>query len=209
MKTKLLSLTAVLVVLFMLAGAAAFASGEASSASGEASGGQIDASSSASATRTLLTGDALEAAVEDMSGICSDLATAADVKAPGYQRPANSKTALILSVNPDGAPGMSTIQMWKIFEEDGEIYIKVVMTDGQNIRNLCEIGDVGTLIVHGNQYYILRMETVESVCLEYSDEAYAAGLFNQAYSGASAQRCEYTVTFRVFSAEATSLYMFN
>ncbi len=202
MKSKLLTLTAVLVVLCMLGSAAAYASGEASDA-------QIDASSSASATRTQLTGEALEAAVEDMAGICSDLATAADAKAPGYVNPVNSKTALILSVNPDGAPGMSTIQMWKITEEEGEVYITVVMTDGQNIRNLCEIGDVGTLIVHGDQYYILRMETVESTCLEYSDEAYAAGLFNRAYSGASARRCEYTVTFRVFMAEATSLYMFN
>ncbi len=202
MKAKTLILTAAAVVLCLLAGAAAFASGEASDT-------QIDAASSASATRTLLTGDALAAAVEDMTGICSDLATAAEVKTPGYQRPANSKTALILSVNPDGAPGMSTIQMWKIFEEDGEIYIKVVMTDGQNIRNLCEPGDVGTLIVHGDRYYILRMETVGSTCLEYSDEAYAAGLFNQAYSGASAHRCEYTVTFRVFHAESTNTYMFN
>ena len=202
MKSKVLWFTAILTVLCVLAGAAAYASGEASDA-------QIDAYSSASATRTLLAGDALEAAVEDMKGICSDLATAADVRASGSSSMNNSKTALILSVNPDGAPGMSTIQAWKITEEEGEIYITVVMTDGQNIRNLCEIGDVGTLIVHGDQYYILHMETVETACLEYSDEAYAAGLFNQAYSGASSQRCEYTVTFRVTVAESTTLYMFD
>ena len=205
MRSKLTWLTAVLVVVCILAGATAFASGEASE---EAADAQIDAYTSASATRTLLEGDALAAAAEELAGICSDLATSADVQEPGYTAP-DSKTALVLSVNPDGSPGMSTIEAWQIAEEDGELYITVVMTDGQNIRNLCEIGDRGTMIVHGEQYYILHLEDIESTCLEYSDEAYEAGLFNSAYSGASSQRCEYTVTFRVYMAEATTVYMFD
>ena len=201
MKNKLFAWMAMVAVVCLLAGVSAFASGEPSQEA-------VDAYTSASATRTPLTGDALDAAVEELSGLCSDLSTSAEAAAPGYTAP-QSKTALILSVNPDGSPGMSTIEAWHIEQDADGVFVTVVMTDGQNIRNLCEAGDKGTLIVHGSQYYILHLETEDVICLEYSDEAYAAGLFNHAYSGASEQRCEYTVTFRVYAAEGSYAYMFE
>ena len=163
---------------------------------------------SASATRTVLTGDALDAAAQELIGLSSDLATAAEAGAPGYVKPAG-KTALVLSVNTDGCPGMSTIEAWKLARDGDELFITVVMTDGQNVRGMIAAGDKATLIVHGSQYYILHLENVETKCLEYSDEAHAAGMFNAAYSGAPEQRCEYTVTLRVTALEGSYVYMFE
>lgn len=170
----------------------------------------VDAYTSASATRTLLQGDTLDAAVDDLIAISNDLATKSDAEAKGSGEMSNSALAQVLTVNPDGSVGISTIHAWQVTRgEDGAIYVTVVMTDGQNIRNLAEVGDRGTILVHGDAYYLMHVETEEVTELPYSDEAYEAGLFNEDYSGAAEQRSEYTVTFRVYEIESSFVYMFE
>lgn len=55
----------------------------------------------------------------------------------------------------------------------------------------------------------MHVETAEVKTLEYSDEAYEAGEFNSAYSGAKAKLNEYTVTFNITDLESTQVYMFD
>ena len=104
---------------------------------------------------------------------------------------------------------MSTIHAWKVEKDGDEATIKVVMTDGKTISNLIAKGAKGTILVHGSAYYLMHVENVETVTLEYSDENYEAGLFNSAYSGKDAQLNEYTVTFRINELEKTFVYMFD
>ena len=169
----------------------------------------VDAYTSASATRTQLSGDEYDAAVENLIAISNDLATAADAANKASDEASDSALAQVLTVNPDGSVGMSTIHAWKVTETEDGLYVTVVMTDGQNIRNLAEVGNRGTIIVHGDSYYIMHVQTTDVQVLEYSDEAYEAGMFNEDYSGAEAQRCEYTVTFEIYNLESTFLYVFD
>ena len=114
-----------------------------------------------------------------------------------------------MSTNSDGYVSMSTIHAWKVEKDGDEATIKVVMTDGKTISNLITKGAKGTILVHGSAYYLMHVENVETVTLEYSDENYEAGLFNSAYSGKDAQLNEYTVTFRINELEKTFVYMFD
>ena len=139
-----------------------------------------DAVSSASVTRTALTGD-------------------------DYTAPESTTIAQVISVSSDGYPSMSTIHAWKV---DGD-KITVVITEGRTISNLITLGDLGTIVIHGSSYYLLHVETENVKTLEYSDEAYNNGEFNTDYSGADRKAAEYTVTFNINDLEATQVYMFD
>lgn len=170
-----------------------------------ASAESVDAVSSASVTHTDLSGSDYDAAISELESLSNDLATKADSEAEGYTAPESTTFAEVISVSPDGYPSMSTIHAWKV---DGDT-ITVVMTDGRTISNLINVGDRGTILIHGSSYYVLHVETSDVKTLEYSDDAYNNGEFNVDYSGADRQAPEYTVTFKINELESTQVYMFD
>ena len=167
-----------------------------------------DTVTSASSTRIHLEGDDFTSAIDELVSISNDLATKAETEVEGYEE-LTSGVAQVMSTNIDGYVSMSTIHAWKVEKDGDEATIKVVMTDGKTIRNLIAKGAKGTILVHGSAYYLMHVENVETVTLEYSDENYEAGLFNSAYSGKDAKLNEYTVTFRINELEKTFVYMFD
>ena len=166
----------------------------------------VDTYTSASSTKATLSGDELTAAYDALLAVNGDCATLAQTQQEGYEA-SDSAMAQIMSVNPDGSVGLSTIHAWQLsVNEDGTATMKTVLTDGQNARNLAEIGKRGSILIKANEkYYLLHLETTDVVKLDYSDEAYEAGEFNSAYSGAANQLCEYTITYDVFTVEAYNL----
>ena len=162
-----------------------------------------DAYTSASSTKTVLTGEALLAAEKILVAQSSLLSSANEAKAEGYVAKQGASTAQIMSINPDGSVGLSTISEWKY--EDGKAYVR--LTQGQNALNLAEAGATGTLLVKGQgAFYLLHLKTVEVTVLEYSEET--AGQFDQYYSGAANQLNEYDITFEVSTIEQTFALMF-
>ena len=162
-----------------------------------------DVYTTASSTKTVLEGDAYAAAEAILTAQSSLLSTADEVKAEGYQAKEGGTTAQIMSINPDGSVGLSTISEWKY--ENGKAYVK--LTQGQNALNLAEVGATGTLLVKGNgAYYIMHLKTVAVTVLEYSEAT--AGQFDQYYSGAAKALNEYDIEFDVGAIEQTFALMF-
>lgn len=166
----------------------------------------VDTFASASLTRTVLEDADLDKAYDNLVEISNDNATLAQSKEEGYVAP-ESKYAQVMSVNIDGSVAMSTIHAWKVDKENKTI--TVVMTDGQTISNLTEVGDRGSIFVHGDAYYNLHVKVSDVVKLEYSDEAYENGEFNVSYSGKDNKLAEYTVTFDIMNIESSQLYIFD
>lgn len=167
----------------------------------------VDTYTSASSTRTLLSGDDLTAVQDELTGLSSDLASIAEAAEEGYSEPEGAVIAQIMSLNPDGSIGISTIHAWKYDKTSNTITVE--LTYGQNALNLNSIGDRGTLFVHGKAYYSLHLNTVSVEELEYTDENFENGLFNASYSGKDAQLSEYSITFDVLSIESSFVYMFQ
>ncbi|MGI6238777.1 MAG: hypothetical protein ACOYI5_04030 [Christensenellales bacterium] len=163
----------------------------------------VDAYTSASTTKTSLEGDALAAAVELLVAKSADMATLAESQAEGYAAP-DSALAQIMSVNPDGSVGLSTISQWRyMVSDDGEV-VQIQLTYGQNALNLGEAGARGSLLVGiDGAWYLLHLEVTEVVEQVYSDEAFEAGEFNAHYSGSEAQLSSYDIFLRVLSIEST------
>ncbi len=199
---------AVLLAVCCVLGVAAFASGESSA---EVVEEQVDAYSTASLSRTVVVDDDFMTALTALMEIDSDLATAAAAAAEGYEEPANAVYAQVMSVNDEGSVSLSTIHAWMVEydEELDEATVTIVMTYGQTISNLLEEGDRATILVHGEMYYLLHVETESVIALEYSDEAYEAGAFNVDYSGSENALTEYTVTLRIYALETTWAYLFD
>lgn len=167
----------------------------------------VDTYTSASSTRSMLSGDDLSAVQDELTVLSSDLASMAEAAVEGYSEPEGSVIAQIMSLNPDGSIGMSTIHAWKYDKAANTITVE--LTYGQNALNLNTIGDRGTLFVHGKAYYSLHLDTVSVEELEYTDENFENGLFNAAYSGKDAALSEYSITFNVLSIESSYVYMFQ
>ena len=162
-----------------------------------------DVYTTASTTKTVLTGDALAEAEAVLVAQSSLLSTIDEAKAEGYQPKEGTTTAQIMSVNPDGSVGLSTISEWKY--ENGKAWAK--LTYGQNALNLAKAGATGTLLVKGNgPVYLLHLKTVNVTVLEYSEET--AGQFDQHYSGAANALNEYDIEFEVTAIEQTFALMF-
>jgi hypothetical protein len=169
----------------------------------------IDAYTSASRTKTTLNGAAFDAAAEALKAGSADLASAAESKAPGY----NARMGTIgnvMSTNPDGSVGISTISQWVYSRESGGDTIKLQLTEGQNALNLAEAGRRGTLFVSdltvgGKEgRYFVHFKVAGVNTLKYSDEAYAAGKFNAHYSGQSDKKSQFTLTCKVLAIEEVS-----
>lgn len=170
---------------------------------------EVDAYTSASMTKTLLSGEELDAAAALLAASGSDLATLAQTKAEGYTAP-SGVNAHIMSVNPDGSVGLSTISEWKYVQNaDGRDQVIVELTYGQNALNLSEDGARGTLMVLlDGAGYLVHLDVVDSDEQVYTDEAYNAGEFDAHYSGAANQLSSYTITCNVLSVEMSRLLLF-
>lgn len=169
----------------------------------------VDAYTSASATKTLLVEDAATAAAALLAANCSDLATLAETQVEGYTAP-NGVSAQIMSVNPDGSVGLSTISEWKYVPvEGGADQVVVELTYGQNALNLSEDGARGTLLVRlEGLSYLVHLAVVESDEQVFTQEAYDNGEFDAHYSGAGNQLSSYTITCDVLCIETTPILMF-
>lgn len=163
----------------------------------------VDAYTSASMTKTVLQGDDLAAAEAELAAKSSLLSTADEAAAEGYTPKEGTSTAQIMSINPDGSVGLSTISEWKY--EGGKAWVK--LTQGQNALNLATVGATGTLLVKGEgPTYLLHLKTTDVTVLEYSEET--AGQFDQYYSGAANALNEYDLTFDVATIEQSFALMF-
>ncbi len=169
----------------------------------------VDTYASASTSRIPMVGEDFDAGIDELISISNDLATKAVATADGYVAPENAKLAQVMTVNPDGSVGISTIHAWKVEKTEDGAQVTVVMTDGQNIQNVLEEGTKCTIMAHASKYYMMHAKTAEVVKLEYSDEAFEEGLFNVDYSGAKAGLCEYTVTFDIYALEGSFAFMFD
>lgn len=166
----------------------------------------VDAYTSASSTKITLKDAAFDAAARALKAGSSDLASAAEAKVAGYSAP-KGLIGNVMSVNPDGSVGISTISEWVYTEADGTDSVKIQLTEGQNALNLAEAGRRGTLFipdatVDGKAVrYLVHLKVVKVDILKYSDEAYAAGRFNSHYSGQAAGKSQYTLTCDVLAIE--------
>jgi hypothetical protein len=166
----------------------------------------VDAYTSASSTKITLKGAAFDAAAKALQAGSSDLASAAAAKAAGYAAP-KGLIGNVMSTNPDGSVGISTISEWVYIDADGTDSVKLQLTEGQNALNLAEVGSRGTLFISDatvdgkNVRYSVHLKVVNVETLKYSDEVYAAGRFNAHYSGQSAKKSQYTLTCDVLAIE--------
>ena len=163
----------------------------------------VDAYTTASSTKTVLSGDALAAAEAVLMAKSSLLSSVNEAKAEGYQAKQGTGYAQIMSINPDGSVGLSTISEWKY--ENGKVFVR--LTQGQNALNLAQEGATGTLLVKADgPYYILHLKMVAVTVLEYSEET--AGQFDQYYSGAANALNEYDIEFDCPVIEQSFMLMF-
>ncbi len=167
----------------------------------------VDTYTSASATKTLVTGDALAELVPVLEAQSSELPTKAEAEAEGYVAKEGTTNAQIMSVNPDGSVGLSTISEWNYTADDANGVVTVKLTLGQNALNLSTVGARGTLLVRANNAtYLLHLDVTNVDVLHYSEET--AGDFDVHYSGAADALDEYHITMKVLSIEQTYALMF-
>lgn len=169
----------------------------------------VDAYSSASDTKTTLTGPAFDVAAEALAAGSSDLASAAVANAPGYEA-RRGTVGNIMSTNPDGSVGISTISEWIYTHGGGTDTVTFQLTEGQNALNLAAVDRRGTLFVPGlavdgtEGRYFVHFKVNHVDILKYSDEAYDAGRFNRHYSGQAKKKRQFTLTAEVLSIEEVS-----
>jgi hypothetical protein len=165
----------------------------------------VDAYTSASRTKTTLNGADLSAAAEALQAGSSALATMADAKAPGYT-PRKDPIGNVMSTNPDGSVGISTINLWAYSRPSGGDILTLQLGEGQTSMNLGETGRRGTLFVcdltvGGKAVrYFVHFKVVGVDILKYSPEAFAAGKFNTYYSEQS-KKSQFTLTCKVLAIE--------
>ena len=159
----------------------------------------VDSYTSASIPKVNMTGDDLETVKVSMSQVCSDLASLAETQKGGYTFP-DEINVQILSVNPDGTPGLSTIHAWKITPEKNTVEVELM--DGQNARNLGETGTRGSMIVKlESGYYMIHLNVTNVDIMEYSEENFNEGKFNSMYSGQANQQSQYHITMDILAIE--------
>ena len=135
----------------------------------------------------------------------------------------------VLTVNPDGCPGLSTIGYWRYVnnrEGGADVVISAAdwtytrpgtgadqvvfqLTDGQNARNLLADGSRCTIQLTANgANYLLHLDITEVYAQEFTQEAYDAGEFATGYSGADRQATSYYFVGTVLSIEKSYAIQF-
>ena len=189
---------------------------------------EVDTYASASLTKSYVEGEELAALAEVLTASGADIATTAQAAAPDYVKMYGSHVQVV-SVNPDGCPGVSTIGYWRYVNNreggadvvisagdwqytrpgTGADQVVFQLTDGQNARNLLADDARCTIMVKvENTWYLLHLDVVEVFAQEFTQEAYDAGEFATGYSGADRQATSYYFVADVLSVEKPNSLIF-
>lgn len=189
----------------------------------------VDAYSSASLTKSYVEGEELTQLASKLSAWGADIATRAQREAPGYKR-MYDKNAQIMTVNPDGSVGLSTIANWRYannsggqepfkviagpwaFSSRGEGNDQVIiqLTYGQNAININRDDARATLLVKdGENAYLLHLKLTDRHEQVFDQAAYEAGEFAATYVGSGTSASSFYFIFNVMSIEKSSTLLFD
>ena len=186
----------------------------------------VDAYTGASLTKSFVAEADMAALAATLTMMGADIATTKEASAPDYVKMYNAHVN-VLTVNPDGCPGLSTIGYWRYVDNhEGGVDVKITagdwsytrrgegvdqvvfqLTDGQNARNLAGqgVGGRGTIQVTVDRTTdLIHLNTVEIFEQKFTQEAYEAGEFATGYSGADRQATSYYFVCDVLSIEQTT-----
>ena len=188
----------------------------------------VDTYTSASLTKSYVEGDEAATLAELLTASGADIATTKQANEPGYEKMYGMHVNVI-TVNPDGCPGMSTIGYWRYVNNreggadvvisasdwtytrpgTGADQVVFQLTDGQNARNFAQDGARGTLMVKVDKtVYLVHMDVTEVFAQEFTQESFDAGEFAYGYSGADRQATSYYFVCDVLSVEKSNSLMF-
>ncbi len=190
----------------------------------------VDTYTSASLTKSYIEGDDLTALAKTLAVSGADIATKAQTEAEGYEK-MYGEHVQIMTVNPDGCVGLSTIGYWRYADnrEDGTTFevkagdwsftsrgngcdqVIIQLTEGQNALNLFNAGVGGraTLLVKlENTVYLLHLNVTDMHEQKFDQSAYDAGEFASGYSGADRQASSFYFVFDVLSIERSNSIIF-
>ena len=189
---------------------------------------EVDTYTSASLTKSYVEGDEAAALAETLTASGADIATTKQASEPDYVKMYGMHVNVI-TVNPDGCPGMSTIGYWRYVnnrEGGADVVISAAdwtytrpgtgadqvvfqLTDGQNARNLLADDARCTIQLTSNgANYLIHLDIAEVFAQEFSQEAYDAGEFATGYSGADRQATSYYFVGNVLSIEKSYAIQF-
>ncbi|MBQ8537405.1 MAG: hypothetical protein IJ461_08415 [Clostridia bacterium] len=189
---------------------------------------QVDTYTSASLTKSYVTGEEAAELAKVLTASGADIATTKQASEPGYEKMYGAHVNVI-TVNPDGCPGMSTIGYWRYVdnrEGGADVVISAgdwqytrpgtgaeqgvfQLTDGQNARNLlAEDARCTIQITVEKTNYLIHLDVVEVFAQAFDQAAYDAGEFATGYSGADRQATSYYYVTNVLSIEKTNALMF-
>ena len=186
----------------------------------------VDAYTGASLTKSFVAEADMAALAATLTMMGADIATTKEASAPDYVKMYNAHVN-VLTVNPDGCPGLSTIGYWRYVDNhEGGVDVKITagdwsytrrgdgvdqvvfqLTDGQNARNLAGQGVGGRCTIQlkvDRTTYLIHLNTVEIFEQKFTQEAYEAGEFATGYSGADRQATSYYFVCDVLSIEQTT-----
>lgn len=189
---------------------------------------EVDTYTSASLTKSYVEGEEAAALADVLTASGADIATTKQASAPDYVKMYGAHVNVI-TVNPDGCPGMSTIGYWRYVNNreggadvtisagdwsytrpgTGADQVVFQLTDGQNARNL--LADDARLTIQvtvEKTNYLIHLDVVEVFAQEFDQAAYDAGEFATGYSGADRQATSYYFVANVLSIEKTNSLLF-
>lgn len=188
----------------------------------------VDTYTSASLTKSYVEGDEAAKLAELLTVSGADIATTKQANEPGYEKMYGMHVNVI-TVNPDGCPGMSTIGYWRYVnnrEGGADVTISAAdwtytrpgtgadqvvfqLTDGQNARNLLTDDARCTIQLTSNgANYLIHLDIVEVFAQEFTKEAFDAGEFATGYSGADREATSYYFVGNVLSIEKSYAIQF-
>lgn len=186
----------------------------------------VDTYTGASLTKSFVAEADMAALAATLTTMGADIATTKQASAPDYVKMYGSHVDVI-TVNPDGCPGLSTIGYWRYVDNhEGGADVKITagdwtytrrgtgadqvvfqLTEGQNALNLAAQGVGGrcTIMVKVDRTtYLIHLNTVEIYEQKFTQEAYDAGEFATGYSGADRAATSYYFVCDVLSIEQTT-----
>ena len=186
----------------------------------------VDTYTGASLTKSFVAEGDMAALAATLTTMGADIATTKEASAPDYVKMYGAHVNVI-TVNPDGCPGLSTIGYWRYVDNhEGGADVKITagdwtytrrgegadqvvfqLTDGQNARTLAGQGIGGRCTIQvkiERTNYLIHLNTVEIFEQVFTQEAYDAGEFATGYSGADRQATSYYFVCDVLSIEQTT-----
>ena len=188
----------------------------------------VDAYTGASLTKSFVAEADMAALAATLTMMGADIATTKEASAPDYVKMYNAHVN-VLTVNPDGCPGLSTIGYWRYVDNhEGGVDVKITagdwsytrrgegvdqvvfqLTDGQNARNLLADDARCTIQLTSNgANYLIHLDIAEVFAQEFTKEAFDAGEFATGYSGADREATSYYFVGNVLSIEKSYAIQF-